>query len=594
MIKYLITSLLLLIQIHAAQAMDQDLRAQASFYIDTYGLVDAKTMPLADRANKIFDRIRQIAEEPIDLTPSLRIINSSGRPWAIALPDGYIILSKAAIEICYKNVSPEEGDARLAFVLGHELAHLSTNDFWHRKMYLSLSGEHNEKSLDKIRHAILSAAKAQGATENDWREVIKRKELQADDAGFLYASLAGFRTDQIFSDSDNNRDFLQTWVNQTQTLDDELHFNAKERSAFLRNRFKQIMTQVEYFMSGVRLAHFGQFEDAMHFFEKFQKAFPAHEVLNNLGFVHLQLARKHMPNALRYQYWLPTFMDNAPAFVTRTRTMDTSLSPISLQHLQKSIKYFKKAVSAHSNNRLSLVNLAAAYMYLGEFHNARAYIEQARKLDLKSPSVNEIRALILYEQEKDIDMWPKTMSILKKLADLDIPTAWFNLAQLYESRGRSNEAKTYWQRIIALKDSTPKPIFLIACNKIYSQDICLKDKKDLIDPPFSTNPTVGSNIESATVKNSVKDWQRRREEIGPLTVDMLVSKKGDLYLAIEDNIAIIVVKNHALKSIHQLLKCCGNPQSTHSFGDAEIWSYGQKWSALVEHGTVKEVWLKGI
>jgi len=46
-------------------------------------------------------------------------------PWAIALPDGYIIIASQTLDICYKNVSKEIGDTRIAFILGHELAHLA-------------------------------------------------------------------------------------------------------------------------------------------------------------------------------------------------------------------------------------------------------------------------------------------------------------------------------------------------------------------------------------------------------------------------------------------------------------------------------------
>ena len=58
-----------------------------------------------------------------------------GDPLAAALPDGYIVLSKHAVEILYKNVSSIVGDTRTAFVLGHELAHLANDDHWHLEFY---------------------------------------------------------------------------------------------------------------------------------------------------------------------------------------------------------------------------------------------------------------------------------------------------------------------------------------------------------------------------------------------------------------------------------------------------------------------------
>ena len=73
--------------------------AHVGHYIETYGLVDSLT-PKVQRAHDIFARVRLSAESPIGLTPSLKIINSDGKPWAIALPDGYIVLSRAALKIC--------------------------------------------------------------------------------------------------------------------------------------------------------------------------------------------------------------------------------------------------------------------------------------------------------------------------------------------------------------------------------------------------------------------------------------------------------------------------------------------------------------
>jgi len=567
-----------------------DLRAQASFYVNTYGLVDTKKHPLAVRAYAIFKRIKQVAEDPIVLTPTLKVINSRGRPWAVALPDGYIILSKAALDVCYHNVNMRTGDARLAFVLGHELAHLTSNDFWHRKIYLALSGEQNDRALKKIRHAIVEK---NNGTRN-WREVIKRKELQADDAGFLYASLAGYRTDAIFKSTGNSQDFLTTWVNQTRTIQDDLHFNAKERSAFLLNRFQNITAKVEYFQSGVRLAHFGRFEDALHFFEKFQHAFPSHEVLNNLGYVHLQLARKYMPDAIRYRYWLPTFMDNAPAFALKTRTMDNHLPKQSQRHLGSAIKLLRKASMAHSNNLTSRINLASAYLYLGKYHKARAQIEEAREFAPGNPRVRELRAIIIYEQEKDIDMWPMAVQSIKKVANAVRPTTYFNLARLFEERGRVLDARRYWRKLVILKQRVPIQIYHMACRKIPNSESCLaKIPGKPVHAPFRTRISPGASIDARNVQKRLATWQHRHEEIGPLPVDLFISRHGDSYLAVDDVVALAVIKNHNLKTVRKLLACCGKPLGIHSLGESRLWSYGNEWSALVDGDTVREIWIKG-
>jgi Zn-dependent protease with chaperone function len=84
--------------------------------------------PRADKAHSIFKRLLQVAGTRPDVVPQLFITASD--PWDIALPialsDGWIVLSKGALDICYRD--PARGDDRLAFVLAHELAHLLNDD----------------------------------------------------------------------------------------------------------------------------------------------------------------------------------------------------------------------------------------------------------------------------------------------------------------------------------------------------------------------------------------------------------------------------------------------------------------------------------
>jgi len=569
-----------------------DPRSNASFYIDMYGLVDVSISPLAQRAHSIFNRIRQVAEDPVGINPGLKIIKSKGKPWAIALPDGYVILSMAALDVCYGNVDKSVGDARLAFVLGHELAHLTAKDFWHQNIYLSLSsGEKNNFDLENIRRAfnIDDSEKLK-----DWRDVVRKKELHADDKGFTYASLANFQTNLLFSKGSDRDAFLNTWIKQTRSIDDGLHFSASNRTAFLQNRFRQMTSKMEYFMSGVRLSHFGQFEDAMHFFEKFQRAFPAHEVLNNMGYVQIQLARKLMPNALRYRYWLPIYLENVPNLVLLTRTFDSELPPQSRRHLENAVSYLQKSVKMQLNKIGSRVNLAAAYLYLGEYHKARASIEDARELDPDSAVVREIRAIIIYEQEKDIDMWPTAVKILKTIPKSDFPSVLFNLARLYDNRGRYEQAKTYWSKLANSKITIPKPIYLIACHKVKKSSTCRKNVNYQPSiPPIKTRLSFGESLHTKKAKKVLKDWQHRHEEIGPLPVDLFLSENLDTYLAVDHKITLIVVKKHSKRSTKQLLQCCGRPLSKQSLGQAELWSYGANWTALIENSKVREYWIKG-
>jgi hypothetical protein len=76
-------------------------------------------------------------------------------PWDIALPvalpDGWIVLSKPVLDRLYAD--PTWGDDRLAFVLAHEIAHQLNDDFWHVQFFQALeaSREQSPQWTDALR-----------------------------------------------------------------------------------------------------------------------------------------------------------------------------------------------------------------------------------------------------------------------------------------------------------------------------------------------------------------------------------------------------------------------------------------------------------
>ncbi|NJL58572.1 MAG: M48 family metalloprotease, partial [Desulfobacteraceae bacterium] len=121
-----------------------------------------------EKAYRIFDRVASVADKRGIRIPRLRVLNSKGDPWAVSLPDGYVILSKKAVDMCYQGVSEEEGNARLAFVIGHELGHAADDDFWHWEAFITLSDK------PQLRNMLQDSNKA---------ENIRAKEMRADDRG---------------------------------------------------------------------------------------------------------------------------------------------------------------------------------------------------------------------------------------------------------------------------------------------------------------------------------------------------------------------------------------------------------------------------
>lgn len=157
----------------SAEAQPAQARDAVAFYIATYGEVRPEQDPQVATAHRVFERVRATADKNSKRLPKLVVVDSRADPWAIALPAGDIVLSKQAVAICHEQATPAEAEARLAFVLGHELAHLAHDDFWHHEVHSFLATHTDTRPLADF----LGAHRA-----------TQERELEADDKGFIYSS----------------------------------------------------------------------------------------------------------------------------------------------------------------------------------------------------------------------------------------------------------------------------------------------------------------------------------------------------------------------------------------------------------------------
>ncbi|MGI9301988.1 MAG: M48 family metalloprotease [Gammaproteobacteria bacterium] len=583
----IVLALALILQCAYAATVLNDPRSSASFYVETYGLVDPGENARVARAHRIFRRLARVAGTTANRSPGLRVVSSEAEPWAIALPGGYVILSQGALDVCYRGVTVEQGDARLAFVIGHELAHLTGNDFLHRDIYMSLSGA-AEPALDRVKQLVGNTGANASAA---WQETLRRTELEADDTGFLYASLAGYDTSLLLTQE--NGGFLEHWVQQTRTDNDDVHLRPAERTSFLRKRLENLQSKAGLFAAGVRLAHFGRFEDARYFLREFQAVFPSREVFSNLGYVHLQMARRLLDPTVAYRYWMPSLLETETRLGANTRGVARRLSPAARRELEFAVDMLETAAKSDPRHVVSRFNLVAAYMYLGEFHKARAVIEEARELRPEDPQVLGMRALVLTEQDREIDMWPTAVGILESLVGRPAPQAnvVFNLARLLEERGRKDQSLLYWGRLRTRLEELPAPYREIVCRKTgepcdAATAVRLRERlRQQIPVP------AGADIDTETSRRQLQHWRRDSLRLGPVVTDMFSAPNGDSLVAIDHHVELIVLTEQPFNTVRQLTDCCGEPLIRMPAAHGEIWSYGPDASALVDGGVVREIWL---
>jgi tetratricopeptide (TPR) repeat protein len=443
-----------------ARAQPRSLKNEVAFYIDTYGEVLPAQDPEVARAHRVFERMRAVADKNSKRLPKLVVVNSRADPWAIALPAGHIVLSKQTIAICHQEASLAEAEARLAFVLGHELAHLAHDDFWHHEVHGFLAVHAGTRQLADFLRS---------------HRPIKERELAADDKGFIYAALAGYSVDALLKAGAGKPHFFNFWMQQTNTRVQSTDSTVEDRAALLQQRLRDLQPRLRFFDFGVRLSHFDYCDDGVYFFREFQKVFPGREVLNNLGYCYVQLARQEMEAERAYFYWMPLLLDGetrAQALVRRggpsLKTLKQAAMGKTEGFLKEAVDYLQQAAAADPGYVPARLNLAVAYLYLGRPHQARAMLAEAREWVPENLSLQGLEALALYEQsEVGLDLWPTAVAKLEKLvASPEAPPALlFNLAQLLSVRPRPTEARGYWNRLAEMAGELPAPIEALVCQE---------------------------------------------------------------------------------------------------------------------------------
>ena len=374
-----------------------DTRSNAYSWINAYGESPSDGRMIS-RVQSIFKRVKR-AGGGAGHHSRLFIVESDNLPWAVALQDKNIILSRGAIDVIYAgNDSIAAQDARMAFVLGHELKHVLDDDFWHEQVHKSLM--RNETFQE---------------TNTRFLQRRRDDELRADEEGFIYASLAGFSTDAIFSSIGDEDNFLTYWARQTNTLTGSGHYSPEERMEYLSARYKSLDNAVEFFKFGVRLAHFGRLRDALVLLEEYHKLYPSNQAIANLGYIHLQLARKSMPAEIAYRYWLPGLMSfNSGLKRSASRSFKYELTDTAITHLNAAIDILENAPGHFDTNTVtpSAINLISAYLYLGKYSAARAVFESIDDWE-SHPQLLFLDALIVMEDKRLKDPWNTfTLNIL--------------------------------------------------------------------------------------------------------------------------------------------------------------------------------------
>jgi tetratricopeptide (TPR) repeat protein len=430
----------------------EDPRTRIDFWQNNYNELLPGDDFRAARAHDIFNRVLNAAGKRPGVVPRLFIVKneSPNIPLAIAIPDGGIIISKRVLDICYKDV--KRGDHRLAFVLAHEIAHQLKDDFWHMKFFqaVELSREENPQNKEVLEEVRDIAGMS---------DKVLAKELQADEHGIVYASMAGFKTNAIITE-DHQVNFFAYFYQSLHPgnikgfPEDTKHPTPGQRAEVVKARLKQVLDMVELFDLGVLFYKAGDYRKAILLFREFLRFFPSREVYHNLASSHHQLALEFFRDWQKDKKGIPFKLSIAldPETLAGKIILRSSSKegPAELfnKHIKKAIEYYKTAITHDPSYLLSYNNLGCALIIKGEVYEAIAMIKKAIKIKPGfAPALNNLGAAFYLVENPD-----KAKENLLNAAELDpkYDAPLFNLGIIAHKDKNEDEAKKHWMAYLEL------------------------------------------------------------------------------------------------------------------------------------------------
>jgi tetratricopeptide (TPR) repeat protein len=514
------------------------------YYYGDYSETVGKNDPRMQRVFTVFERVKEVADKVASQRPRLFIIKTRSEPFAFALPDGSIVIHPKTLDICYTDVDKETGDQRAAFILGHELAHLSNKDFMHREAFQALEKYGNQKSDEEIT-PIFEISCLEKA------KLFKKKELMADKMGALYASMAGYDISGLFGKESN---FLSYWANQVgigNLYDIGIsHPSFEKRLQFIRTQLNKVLDQLELFKAGVLLYQMGNYHDGVDAFFEFSKTYPSREVFNNIGACYFNLALKRLfliNENVFYRFRISTTIEHAThaESLMQLRGDEHYLKdPLFSRYMNKTEEYFRLAVEGDSQNKTSRCNLAAALILKGEYARAQAECDHILQTHPKNARVlnNKAIAFYYYGKKHDVDTAQKAIQMLheahKKYKDhADI---LYNLASLKEQRERLAGAKLYWEKYLTI---SPKDNYY---NHIYmklngtSPPAARKISTRVPDPPIGVR--IRGDISKIEKKWGNENAEIRKYRLGSEGEKNQKNNTGwalDMKVIVKDNVRVV-------------------------------------------------------
>jgi len=580
------------------------------YYFGDYPQTDGKTDPRAEWTKEVFERVKSVADRVDARDPQLVIIKDKRVGYALALPDGGIIINPSTLSDCYDGSGRTLGDSRMAFILGHELAHLSNRDYTQQEAFAAMESL-GDKTIDKILKQELNVR----GDEKSRSEDSKKKEIMADAQGAVYAAMSGFDLNLLIGDQGENKkeNFLQQWAGKSlgqSRSGDPRHPSMQSRAQLIRAQLAAVARQVELFKAGVLLFQVGSFHDAAAAFIEFSKPYPSREVFNNIGacYLHLTLDLLHLKYTDDYyRFRLSSSIDySTTSERIHPRGSDNYLKDKDiLFYITKAEEYFKLAVSRDPSGSSSRYNLAAASILKKEYAQAMWACDEILKHSPQDVDAlnNKAVAFYYYGKKEDLDFTQKAIKTLEDALRLK-PSSYetlYNLAALKNSLNRVSGAKKYWEKYLDLATAPRDNFYAYVYKHLYGKNYS-KPINNVPAPQVPSGIKLGDDL--AGIKKKWGKTHLKIYKLGNMESNTGNSWAIDLQVLVKDHIRVIaldgfveIVEKESVSpgDVKSITSKLGPPTKMVRHGMGSFWVYKEKgFSIKVVNGkAVSYTWFAG-
>ncbi|MFC1712267.1 M48 family metalloprotease [Candidatus Poribacteria bacterium] len=404
-----------------------------NFMVRKYSMVEGELV--TRRVQSVWKRVVRVVEKRMGVRYRIDVLDTDSIG-AWAYPGGFILLTKGLINMA-------ETDDALAFIIAHELGHQARGHV-DRPMEAELEEKYKGIIADR-------EIDGRGFVDEFVSEVTKQKEIEADQFGVLYTSLAGYDVSAAFS-------ILDKVIVSDKT---KTHPGKEIRQQKIQKRLAAIVDKLEVFDAGVIFYNTEQYSYAEGAFQNFLSVYPSREVYNNLAATYHQEAltyynpERDIPTKKSIQIDMDS---RAKQIQAGARDALVESEEEFQQAMDEALQAYERGIKQDPEYAISYNNQGCAYDDIGEFDLAVARLRKAVRLrDDYKEAYNNLGVAYIHLEE-----FQQAVTSLKKAIQLDAgyADAYFNLAMVYGALGESSENISE-NLILFLKNNSDKRSSLV-------------------------------------------------------------------------------------------------------------------------------------